>query len=66
MVGARKLVFNINEIENPLKELLEKCNVVQLYAEGSESHAKAGLAPNKVLVKAYKQNRKEKPFGGLF
>ena len=60
MVGARKIIMDRDEFKSPVKELLEKCNVVQLLAEGSEGHGKAGLAKNKVLVKAYKQNRKRK------
>ena len=48
------------DFTSPVKELLDKCNVVQLLAEGSEGHTKAGLAKNKILVKAYRQNRKRK------
>lgn len=57
MVGARKIIMDRKEFNTPIKELLEVYNVVQLLAEGSEGHKKAGLAKNKILVKAYRQQR---------
>lgn len=58
MVGARKIVLDLEEFKSPLKELLEKCNVVQILADGTVEHKKAGLAKNEVIVKAYKQIKK--------
>ena len=55
MVGAKKIVMSRSDLQSPVKELLDTCNVVQLLAEGSEEHKKAGLTKNKILVKAYKQ-----------
>jgi hypothetical protein len=63
LVGARKIVVDIEEFKSPMKELLERCNVIQILAEGSEGHTKAGLAKNKVLVKAYRQNTRSKANG---
>lgn len=58
LVGARKKVLDIEEINSPLKELLKKGYVVQILADGTKEHKKAELAVNKVLVKSYKQKRK--------
>lgn len=55
MVGVRKIAVDKQIVASVpiLKNLLMQYFIVEISGEGAPEHLKAGISPEKVLVKAY-------------
>lgn len=62
MVGVKKFAVDKSQLKEKVAELLQTYHNVSMFGEGTEEHRKAGLAADKVLVKAW--NKKPKSEGG--